>query len=277
METKSKTITIITYKITIIFFLFVSIASKGQTYSTDKKVYLLDHELNEISEEKFTNRINSDLFSYVKLENDTIILKKLFLNEIFGKLDKKKHQQIKKLFALRNRIDSTKTWSINYKDTIPNKNDMSEQSAYIYLDSLNNKIGYLPYNSKKKKLKKFERKAFKVKRVIGYKNYLEEIGGDRKRSKKNKKVVFFSVYDINKGFPYQDLESRNYFNDPNKIIKKTFKSAFKNPSSIIIFPDGYYLIKYTGTYWRNQKKLKNNKSYFIENKIEWDKKIKNLK
>lgn len=258
-------------------------------FSQSKEIIYVDENYKTINFKTFRKRLNSRIFQIsTTVENDTAIFKKLRFKEYFGNLGKKK-SQLNKLYNQRYNIDSTKIWMIHYIDSLPNVNKMPKESSLELIDSEGRKI--LIGNSEYDRLIEQQLRKFPIKDSIIYKgrtvalasrhthissysDYNKNILKEIDRIKKHKKVSLFHFYNINKGFPVEDIKNF-WVKDENEILKNSFSDGqFKYPY-LIIYPNGDF---YTSHYFKrfsDEKKLFNHKR-FKKMKKKWLKEVRKL-
>ncbi|WP_442265606.1 hypothetical protein ACSIGC_15080 [Tenacibaculum sp. ZS6-P6] len=267
----------------IIVSLFAFISINAQRTTHQKKYRYYNADFKEISFLNFKQNEDSELFKTVNYENDSSFIRKLMYKEVFGKLDKRRHHQLKKLYSLRYKIDTTKAWFIHYVDSIPNKEKMPAQSGIAYYNKQKEVIGFVPYGSDSKTPKKDYSNAAYHAHLSSYNDYVHHIEKEISSFGKEKTSELIHFYNKNHGFPKNVLYNLSYFKDDNLILKKSFREAVRNYEVIVIHPDGQFYLSFFGN--RNyisfsgrknitKKLLK--KSFFNRKRKQWKRKVKQL-
>ncbi len=262
----------------ILFMLFALLVFNSNAQKKSHRYY--DVNLNEISSSKFKRKQKSNLFKTIVFENDTTKVKKLVYIEMFGKLDAKKHHQLKKLYSLRHQIDTTKAWFIHYIDSIPDEKKMPKYSGNAYYDKKGKYLGFIANGQPKKKFKKMEAKAKSHRHLKNYDDYMKEILEEEGKFKRRKKAELLHFYAKNYGFSNETLIKHKYIKDYNLIIKNFFKETLKQYKVIVIHPNGEFHLSFYESFYYTSKDPENpkhkllKKSFFNKIRNKWKRKVK---
>ncbi|SNR16908.1 hypothetical protein [Tenacibaculum jejuense] len=260
--------------------LFLVFSINAQKAAHTKKYHYYDANFKEIPFLKFKKQEKSKLFKTVTYQNDTAYIKKLMYNEVFGNLDKTKHQQMKKLYSVRYHIDTTKTWFIHYIDSIPDKEKMPKKSGNAYYNKNNELIGYVPYGSNDALFDSISSKSSYHKHMRNYEDYITDIKKEIQSFEKGETAELIHFYNTNHGIEKEVLENYNYYKDSYSVLKKSFKEAVKSYQVIIIYPDGQFYfsfygnknyVSFGGSSNTTSKLLK--KKYFNKKRKKWEKSV----
>ena len=224
-------------KATLLIFFFISIYS----FSQKKKIIYLDEDINQISSNKFKQKIKSKLFDTAIVSNDTAIFYKLRFIEYFGTIPEVKKKQLNNYLLKSNEIDTKKVIVINYIDSIPNEKKMPKISMAYTLDSIGD------ITKKPISLKKFHRQKKRInsKKYIAVYNKYDYIQKLENKSSHYKNIQYLNYYKNNKGFPVKTLRKNNYYKDYKLVIHNMFNDGLMVYSTIILFPNGEF---YTGKF-----------------------------
>ncbi len=261
--------------ITILLLSFVSTAQKKR-----KKTHYYDANLNEISASKFKRRQKSNLFKTLVFENDTAKVKKLVYLEVFGKLDQKKHHQLKKLYSLRHKIDTTKSWFIHYVDSIPDEKKMPKHSGNAYYTKNGKYLGFIAVGQDESKFREMDKKAYSHRHLKNYDDYVKKIIREENVFQRSDNAELLHFYAKNYGFSKDFLIKHKYIKDYNLIVKNFFKEAIKQYKVIIIHPNGEFHLSFYETFYYTKEDPEPPKHKLLEkeyfNKIRnlWKRKIK---
>lgn len=261
-----------------IFLLSVFVLFFFKSNSQIKDTIYVDESYNKITRNEFKRKALSSLFYSANLNKDSIHYKKLRYKEYFGSLGFKKKHQLNKLFNLRFKIDTTKIWLIHYVDSLPDMKRMPVKSGIILLDSIGRQDGkilskkdfsnLLINRSTNRITINSDVSKRKHRHVTSYKDYKRIISKERKRYKKFKNVELIHFYEFNKGYPKEDIENNKWYQDKNKLLKRTFTDGMKMYKVIVLFPNGDFCLNPYGP--DKAKKILKRKKYLREKK-KWKK------
>ncbi|WP_144895026.1 hypothetical protein [Lutibacter sp. Hel_I_33_5] len=261
--------------ILLIFFC----SAKSILLSQSKKIIYVDENYEFVNFSKYKKKFNSELFEVVILSNDTATFKKLKFKEFLGRIGGSKKSQLNKLLSKRYSVDTNKVWLFHFLDSVPNIKKMPNKSRIKCLDST---ISWLYTNKgKRKKLITSNRnggkknmvkhRCIKHKHLISLKDYIKKINDENKNINKNTELIH--LYKLNKGFPKNQLNTYNYFEDKTSILSNIFNDGIKSFKTIIIYPDGnYYTSNFNSNHFNKEKKLTRKKTY-KRYKRQWNKKL----
>ena len=254
----------------IIFLLLFNLFYFNYTFCQNKKFSYLNDKGNIISLSSYKTKINSNLFyTILEINHDTII-KGMRLKESYGQLDLKQKQQLNKLFNKRFGIDSTKTWLIHYIDSLPNVNKMPKISGLYLFNEFENKI---EEEIKSKKFYHFAEDSLLVsyktyinyskKILLSYNDYKKIVFLENKKYSKFSSVQLIHFFNLNNGYPEEDINNDKLYPDKGLIVKKLFnKSIYDNYHIIIIHPNGKYYKVYSREIFKiKERKLLKYKSF----------------
>jgi len=259
------------------FTLFASISF--QLYSQEKERVYVDENYQKIDFQKFTKKLQSNLFYVAKVENDTALFKKLRFKQYFGNIGLKKKYQLNKLFYKRYQIDTTKTWLIHYLDSLPDIAKMPVESGVIFLDSMGNQDGkMLSETQYKNSLVRKSGNAIYLNtqinnkrhmHIISFSDYKKIIPNEKRKYKKVKDVDLLHFYNYDKGYLKNDINN-NLYKDHNLILKRTFTDGMRMYNTIILFANGDFCLNPNGKVKKLLKPVK-----FKKEEKKWIKKLKN--
>jgi len=221
--------------LTILFLLYV-VALFGQK----KEVIFLDEAKFEISKKIFNKKLRSKIYYGLKYENDTVVFKVLYLSYRMDKLKQTQKEQLFKLLAQRNKVDTTKSILIHYADTLHAISYFPKNDSIIYY-----KDGTHTHNPSHKRFVNNHR--------ICNESYT-----------KNSRVYHF--FALNEGHP-TTFEGQHWYEDNLLLIKNLFGYGKESRAywAVVIHPNGEFAV-------RNDKL-----SYRIWNelvdKIKWEKRF----
>lgn len=228
-------------------------------------VVYVDENFQNIPENVYVNKQESNTFLEAEIVSDTAIYKKLFYKEFFGILDKGKKSQLNKLLFQKYGIDSTKVWVIHYTDSLPDVTTLSKRSKIIYepVDSTKASIEAAAYLNSKKRFvaNKFSTKELNEKlnhtkhsHRFSYKSWFTSTKKEIKKYRKLDHAVLLHFYDYNAGFPETDRDVR-WHEDPYNVLKAIFSDGIKNYPTIILHPDGSFFVSYYTISFDREKEL----------------------
>lgn len=230
-----------------ILALILSISIKAQV-NTVKKDTIYSDENNQIIDKRVFNfKSNSSLYYGIRFEYDTIVLKRLRFSYLFGKLEESNKNQLFKLLAKRNAVDTTKLIVIHYSDTLKSLKEFPEKPKIVLnSDSTSHR------------------------HVASYKQFIRTHKTCVNGFKHNKKANIYHFYGFNNGHP-EKYKKYTWQKDHFKLIAKMFTDNYKRFHTVIMHPNGNF-------FGFNYRKKNNNIIYndIVKDK-NWDKHLAHFK
>ncbi len=240
------------------YLVFIQLFSLN-AFSQKDTLYFDIYE-NEISKVVFNTKLHSKFYNGIRYSSDTLVVQGLIPNHVFGQLSPVVKSQLFKMLSSRSEIDTLKTLSLYYKDTLITRNEFPKKDLLIFRDSLGKVMGtskligwYFdgrPYKKAKYHDRIYSFKGFNRLTLSIFKKY---------RKFKHVEPVFF--YGTNNGLDLNTLKVK-WHKDYGYLIKNLFRYKDYWFGQLIIKPNGEYYVRY-GYVEGDYRKLFNIK--------EWDK------
>lgn len=208
------------------------------SYAQHKKIIYVDEAYIPIDAEEFLRKEKSNLFLVATVKSDTAIYKKLRYKEYFGKIDTVTKSQLNKFFHARFSIDSTKTWLIHYRDTMPNPKLMPEESGIVYTDSTKSRHRH----------------------VSSLKDDQAIIPKELKKYTKFKNLELLHFFNVTNGYPIK-TEEYEWYQDTALLLKKIFSDGMIAYTNLVIHPNGEFYVTAVGKKDRDLNRVLVYKTY----------------
>ncbi|GAA4239436.1 hypothetical protein GCM10022291_33730 [Postechiella marina] len=197
------------------------------------------HQVNKMV---YNAKVKTNFYHGVRYTTDTLVVEKIVPNYYYDKLNVVTKSQLCKLFFSRYNIDTTKTLSIRYVDTLRSKDELPDKNLMVIKDSLGHVLESHSSSTNVFHLKSIKSKGYRC-FTPSYKTYVKSYKSWYKKHKKFKKVVPLVFYGYNSGVS-SEIEDVNFYKDYGKLIKKLFKYEDRNFAHLIIKPSGEFYIRY---------------------------------
>lgn len=269
-------------KKTLLILVFILISING--FCQKLRFFYQDEKGNNISFSSYNNRLNSGLYYATSSGYDTTFIKGMKFKEEYGKLDLIQKKQLNKLYAKRNDIDSTKTWLIHYIDSLPNITNMPKTTGLYLFNEFESKIAE---EIKSRRFYHFAKDSFLIsykgyvgyskKIALNYNDYKKISLQEHKKYAKFESVELIHFFELNKGYPKEDIKKEKLFQDEYLVLKKIFnKNVDDDYHIIVIYPNGKYYKVYSREIFKvKERQILKYKSFTRLEKL-WKKKVKNL-
>ncbi len=203
-------------KLSLLFFFALLLCSNSIAQAKiNKKDTIYSDENDQIIDKRVFNfKYKSNLFYGIRFENDTIVLNRLRFTFLFGEIEDSKKNQIFKLIAKRNKVDTTQLIVIHYTDTLKSMDEFPKNNSIVY-----------------------NKDSTTHKHVYSHKNFILSHKKCIKNFKKNKKANVYHFYNINNGHP-EKFKEYTWQKDHYRLITNMFSDSYKRFNTIIINPDG---------------------------------------
>lgn len=186
-----------------------------KTRVVSKDTIYIDEDNKIINSEIFKDKILSEYYYANLYETDENFYGKLQWTHFIGKLNQLQKAQLFQELKIKHQVDTSKVMVIHYLDTLKSKTEL-KRSTY-YEENRNQHINHETYPEQHQQcLKKFKKRQ-------------------------NTNVYHFYNYQNNHQTTIKNLI---WHQDSNKRFKSFFKKNNEISHTIIILPDGYYLIHY---------------------------------
>lgn len=257
---------LLTASLLLLMFYMCTLQSSAQ-----KKENYFNEKMELVSKEEFDRRFKSNLFVKAEWINGDSHNYKLRFIGFFGELDSIKNHQLRQFLSDRIDIDKNKLWQISYFDTLPNTKQMREQSAFVYVDTLNQDTIYsikrISWSDKRYDLDRLKMTGY----VHGFDDFTRLF--TKKKKHRTRKKNSFWLYDYNKEFPLNRIKKLNVFKDPKGIVRRLFNDGQIPYKLIILYPDGkFYVTSHDNPYRADLTKRK----IYDKVKLKWLESLNNL-
>lgn len=211
---KVETRALIRYSIYIVLFLVLVTSANGQV----RKELFLDEGKIEISKRIYNKKVRSGLYYGQRYANDSIIYNVLYLSYYFDKIKRRPKEQLFKLLAQRNNVDTTKTILIHYENELKGIEEFPKNDTIVYY-----KNGTHSH-------------------LISHKTFIEGHKKCNSTERKNTKVYHF--FSENKGHPLS-FEGQEWYKDNLLLLKNTFGNGKESRRNwaLIIHPSGEFALR----------------------------------
>lgn len=255
----------------ICFSVFVFIQLFSLNAFSQKDTLYFDINENEIDKVSFNTKIHSKFYGGIRYSSDTLVVQELIPNHVFGQLSPVVKSQLFKMFSSRSNIDTLKTLSIYYKDTLITRNEFPKKDLMIFRDSLGEVMGTSKFNGVY-----FDGRLYKKAKYheceYSYKTFNKITQSILKKHRKFKDVLPLFFYGYNKGFDI-NAQKVKWNKDYAYLIKKLFKHKDYFFKQLILKSNGEFYVRYDA-YGINFKELFDDEqwniyreAYFNEMKI----------
>lgn len=199
-------------------------------------------EGNQVNKLVYNTKVKTNFYHGVRYTTDTLVVEKIVPNYYYDKLNAVTKSQLYKLFSSRYNIDTTKTLSICYVDTLKHKSELPNKNQMVLKDGLGNVIEEYSSSTTMFHVKNIKAEGYHC-FTPSYKTYIKRYKSWYKKHKKFKKVMPLVLYGHDNGIG-TELKDVNFYKDYGKLIKKLFKYEDRNFAHLIIKPSGEFYIRY---------------------------------
>ena len=207
----------------LLFLLIILVHTQLSAQESDK-LYLTyakdtiyaDENNNIIDKHLFNFKFDSSIYYGFRFETDKIVVLRLRFSHLFGTLETTKKEQLFKLLASRNHVDTTKIMLIHYQDTLKRIVDFPKEDIVV-----------------------FNKDSSSHTHIISHKSFVKQHENCLKGFKRNKKTKVYHFFGINKGHPLT-YENNTWEKDNFNLINNMFRDKYRRFSTIIINPNGNF-------------------------------------
>ena len=274
-------------KKTLLIIVFILISING--FCQKLRFFYQDEKGNNISFSSYRFKLSSGFYYATSSSNDATLINGMKFKEEYGQLDLIQKKQLNKLYAKRNNIDSTKTWLIHYIDSLPNIRNMPKTTGLYSFNEFETKIAeeiksrrfyHFAKDSLLRSQKLYEYKGYvgySIKIALNYNDYKKISLQEHKKYAKFESVELIHFFELNKGYPKEDIKKEKLFQDEYLVLKKIFnKNVDDDYHIIVIYPNGKYYKVYSREIFKvKERQILKYKSFTRLEKL-WKKKVKNL-
>ena len=219
-------------------------------YGQEKKELYLDESKIEITKRTFNKKLRSKIYYGQRYVNDSIVYNILYFSYYMDRLKRQEKEQLFKLLAQRNNVDTTKSILIHYENILePIDNFPKNDTIISYKNGTH-------------------------KHVISHRTFIEGHRVCNETKRKNSKVYHF--FAENEGHPLS-FEGQNWYEDNLLLLKNTFGNGKESRRNwaLIIHPSGEFAVRNAELDYKiwNQMIAYNNWNRHLNN---FDKKFKKL-
>ncbi|KJD33562.1 hypothetical protein PK35_06890 [Tamlana nanhaiensis] len=212
-----------------------------------------------ISKAKFNKKIESKVYDGIRFITDSLVIQDVIPNHLFGQLDLVTKSQLFKMFSARNGIDTTKTLTVFYHDTLITENEFPEKSIMTFRDSLGEFRGTSKYNGIYFDGRKYRKAKY---HAVEYslKDFNKVTISKVKTFKKFKNVTPVFFYAHNNGLDLTKLKVI-WHKDYGHILHKLFATNNYFFRTLVIKPNGEYFVRYGDKFVAEKKDIFNEKDW----------------
>ena len=185
-----------------------------------KDTIFIDEDQINIDNIIFYKKLNSTQYFANVYESDQNVFAQLQWTHYFGALSQSQKPQLFQLLHKSYHVDTTKVMVLHYLDTLKSASTYPKRDKIVEIDEKRHK------------------------HVITYKTFLKQHKNCIRKFRKNKEAEVYHLYSVNGGHPDQ-VKNMLWYRDFQNKIKLLFKKNFQTPYTIIIHPNGDYLIHYS--------------------------------
>jgi hypothetical protein len=183
-----------------------------------RKELYLDEGKIEIDKRTYNKKLRSDLYYGQRYTNDSIVYNVLYLSYYIDKIKKPQKEQLFKLLAQRNHVDTTRSMLIHYENTLKAIEDFPKNDTIIYY-----KYGLHSH-------------------LISHKTFID--GHKKCNSTKRKNSNVYHFFAVNNGHPLS-FDGQIWYEDNLLLLKNTFGNGRESRSNwaLIIHPSGEFAVR----------------------------------